>query len=148
MSCSHSLLGEEFLSSPICCVVNHFLLFVLDVSATKLIWWLLLLVLDETGNSQSLLHSGYCKIAHCEPLLSPYVTGALLSNSNSPWCTGAWWNFSRFRRCFPYGIRQTAQDCCGPFLSPTSSLPCSWPQAPASLYPCTSIDAIQELHLR
>lgn len=107
-SCSHSFLGKEFLSSLICCAVSQFLLFVLNVAATKLIWWLLLLVLDETGNSPSLLCSGYCKIAHCEPLLSPYVTAALLPSSNSPRCTGAWWNFSCFGGCFHCDIRQTA----------------------------------------
>lgn len=80
-------------------------------------------VLDKTGNNQCLFHSGYYKTTHCEPLLSPYVSGELLPSSNSPWCTRAWLNSSWFRRCFLIcNIRQTARGYCGHFLSSSSSL--------------------------
>lgn len=80
-------------------------------------------VLDRTENSQPHFHSGYCKTTHCEPLLSPHVSGELLPSSNSPRCTRAWLNSSWFRGCFLIcNIRQTPGGYCGSFLSSSSSL--------------------------
>lgn len=79
--------------------------------------------MDKAGNNQTLFHSGYCKTTHCEPLLSPHVSGGLLPSSKSPWCTMAWLNSIWFRGCFLIcNIRQTTWGYCAPFLSSSSSL--------------------------